>query len=64
MIQDMRVLSNDEIFAVSGGECVHGHPGSCNNGKGDGLGWLRQGVGEVVDAVKGAISTVAGIIGL
>ena len=61
---DMRVLSNDEILAVSGAGCNHGHPGSCNNGKGDGLGWLRQGIGEVVDVVKGAVSAVAGIIGL
>jgi hypothetical protein len=63
MLQDIRVLSNDEILAVSGGACSHGTPGSCRDGKGDGLGWLRQGVGQVVGAVAGVISAVTGIFG-
>jgi len=51
---NIRVLTDAEILAVSGGENSKGGHDGTGGGKGDGLGWLRQ-IGEtIVGAVEAA----------
>jgi hypothetical protein len=62
MSNDLRVLTSDELNFVSGG-CTHGS-GDCHNGKGDGLGQLRQFEGAVLGGLINAGKAIAGLFGL
>jgi hypothetical protein len=53
-------LSIEELDFVAGG-CTHGS-GDCSNGKGDGLGKLRQLEGAILDGVISVIKTIGGMI--
>jgi hypothetical protein len=62
MNHDIRVLNDEEILSVAGGENSHGGHDGTGGGKGDGLGQLRQFEGALLGALVSAGKAIASIL--